>query len=122
MSLDNNVQKTIHCYWTIYKCAKSMGVHETLCENVGSVSNELYDDQKNRTLPKKVKKKTILKVHYNKDKKKSDTFISKASDIYEKNIGSHVLKDQSSKLKHKVIKKINKQQKNSVFSLPVIFD
>ena len=48
-----NMQKKLNCYWMMYDYAKSMGVSQTLCENIGSTVNDTYTDKKHQQCHKK---------------------------------------------------------------------
>eukprot|EP01084_Bolivina_argentea_P141811 249184_1 len=52
----------------------------------------------------------------------NDVIIQKASELFEKEIGSHVLMDKNAKSKHKVLKRVKNQKKEGPFAVPVTFE
>ncbi len=69
----------------------------------------------------KLMKKVSLQQHYKGDKQKDNAFVAAAVPIYREDIGSVCMKDPNAKTFRKVIKRVSKQSKAGVFSIPSMF-
>eukprot|EP01084_Bolivina_argentea_P043571 80254_1 len=116
----SHLQKVIY-YIRGYTLAKSIGVTETPNENVGSLEKIVYDDRKESAAPEKVKRKVILRQSYAKDAEKSNKMIQMGQQLFEKNIGSHVMNTHKpdSTYYQGVVNKVNHQQNDSSLSIPL---